>query len=306
MNKKIIFMGTPEVASNYLNALIENKYEIISVITQPPRKKNRGMKIEPSSVQKIANQNNIPVYTPQILDNKIFDIIKSYRPDLVIVMAYGLLIPSNFLDIPFYGFINVHLSLLPRWRGASPIEYALQNGDSKSGVSIIKMEEKLDAGPIITQKEIPINQNINKDNLLKLINDEGIKLLINILPKLFLDDVILKKQNEKKVKYAYKIHSEDRKINFKNTSSQIINKIRAFSIKPGAWFLYNSERIKIISAMKKNNEGKPGIILNKYFELGCLNGSILPTLLQREGKNIVKTEDFLRGFKFKVGDTLNE
>tara|TARA_Y100000590_G_C15745193_1_gene1021754 strand:+ start:6218 stop:7138 length:921 start_codon:yes stop_codon:yes gene_type:complete len=306
VNKKIIFMGTPLVATNYLKVLVEKKYNIVSVITQPPRKKNRGMKIDSSPVQKLANKYNIKVYTPEILDENIFNIIKSIKPDLIIVMAYGSLIPANILNLPLHGFINIHLSLLPRWRGASPIEYALQNDDNKSGVSIIKLTEKLDAGPIIAQNEFLIKKSINKDDLFISLNKIGCKLLIDTLPKLFSGKVDLQNQNEEKATYASKINTEDRKINFKLPCLEVINKIRAYSEKPGAWFLYNNERIKIISAVKKNNKGKPGTILNQNFELGCLDGCISPTFLQREGRNVVKIDDFLRGFHFNVGDILNE
>ena len=304
-DKKIIFMGTPLIAANYLNSLINNKYKVVSVFTQPPRKRNRGMKVQSSPVHELANHNNIKVNFPTRLDEEAFDLIKSYKPDLIIVMAYGLLIPTKILNFPQYGCINIHVSLLPRWRGASPIEHTLLNGDTETGITIIKLIEKLDAGPIIVQKKIPVVENINKDDLSDKLTQLGSDLLIDILPKLFADKIVMQDQNNKEATYAQKINSQMRKINFNLSTREVLNQIRAYATNPGAWFFYNNERIKIISASIQSNKGNPSTILNKQFELGCLDGSILPSYLQREGKKIMYIEDFLRGFSFTVGDSLN-
>ena len=304
-DKNIIFMGTPLIAANYLNSLINNKYKVVSVFTQPPRKRNRGMKVQSSPVHELANHNNIKVNFPTRLDEEAFDLIKSYKPDLIIVMAYGLLIPTKILNFPQYGCINIHVSLLPRWRGASPIEHTLLNGDTETGITIIKLIEKLDAGPIIVQKKIPVVENINKDDLSDTLTQLGSDLLIDILPKLFAEKIVMQDQNNKEATYAQKINSQMRKINFNLSTREVLNQIRAYATNPGAWFFYNNERIKIISASIQNNKGNPSTILNKQFELGCLDGSILPSYLQREGKKIMYIEDFLRGFSFTVGDSLN-
>ncbi|SVA05764.1 uncharacterized protein METZ01_LOCUS58618 [marine metagenome] len=298
-------MGTPLIATNYLNSLINNKYNVVSVFTQPPRKRNRGMKVQSSPVHELANHNNIKVNFPTRLDEEAFDLIKSYKPDLIIVMAYGLLIPTKILNFPQYGCINIHVSLLPRWRGASPIEHTLLNGDTETGITIIKLIEKLDAGPIIAQKKIPVVENINKDDLSDKLTQLGSDLLIDILPKLFADKIVMQDQNNKEATYAQKINSQMRKINFNLSTREVLNQIRAYATNPGAWFFYNNERIKIISASIQSNKGNPSTILNKQFELGCLDGSILPSYLQREGKKIMYIEDFLRGFSFTVGDSLN-
>ena len=183
-DKNIIFMGTPLIAANYLNSLINNKYNVVSVFTQPPKKRNRGMKVRSSPVHELANHNNIKVNFTTSLNEEAFDLIKSYKPDLIIVMAYGLLIPTKILNFPQYGCINIHVSLLPRWRGASPIEHTLLNGDTETGITIIKLIEKLDAGPIIVQKKILVVENINKDDLSDKLTEIGSDLLIDILPKL--------------------------------------------------------------------------------------------------------------------------
>ena len=304
--KKIIFMGTPYVSANYLNILIKNNYNIISSFTQPPRKKNRGMQLECSPVEILAKKNKITVNSPRKLDINSFEKIKLLKPDLIIVMAYGLLIPKEILNLPNYGCINVHVSLLPRWRGAAPIEHTLVNGDKKTGISIIKLTEKLDAGPIILQEEVQVEETTNKENLTNHLLKIGTKNLIYILPKLFSNNINFKKQNEKEATYANKINSEMRKINFNLSSEKIYNKIRAFSPNPGTWFFYNNERIKILSAKKSNKKGIPGTILNNNFEISCNDGSILPIYMQKEGKKSLFIDDFLRGFNFKVGDKLNE
>ena len=181
----------------------------------------------------------------------------------------------------------------------------LLNGDSETGISIIKLIEKLDAGPIIVQKKIPVLENINKDDLSDKLNKLGTNLLIDILPKLFEEQIVMQDQNHKEATYAKKINSQMRRINFNLSAREILNQIRAYATSPGAWFFYNNERIKIISASIQYNKGNPSTILNKRFELACLDGSILPSYLQREGKKIMHIEDFLRGFSFKVGDSLN-
>ena len=234
--KRIIFMGTPLIAAKYLSSLIDNKFNVVSVFTQPPRKRNRGMKVRSSPVHELANQNNIKVNFPTRLDEDAFGLIKSYKPDLIIVMAYGLLIPTKILNFPQYGCINIHVSLLPRWRGASPIEHTLLNGDTETGITIIKLIEKLDAGPIIVQKKIPVAENINKDDLSDKLTQFGSDLLIDILPKLFADKIVMQDQNNKEATYAQKINSQMRKINFNLSTREVLNQIRAYATKPGAWF----------------------------------------------------------------------
>jgi len=304
-DKKIIFMGTPLISAYFLNSLINHKYKIISVFTQPPRKKNRGMKIQSSPVHELANQNNIKVHSPNKLDEEIFSLVKSYKPDLIIIIAYGLLIPSSILNIPQYGCINIHFSLLPRWRGAAPIEHALLNGDTESGVSVIKLIEKLDAGPLLVQEKIQVDENINKGDLLIKLKKVGSNLLIDFLPNLFSSKIVIQNQKEEDATYAHKINSQMRKINFNLSSREVLNQIRAYSPYPGAWFLYKNERIKIISASIENNKGNPATILNDKFDLGCSDGSISPNYLQREGKKIMHLKDFLKGFSLIVGDSLN-
>ena len=305
INKKIVFMGTPDIAAQHLKILIENNMNVIGVFTQPPRKKNRGMRIEESEVHQIAKKNNIDVYCPTTIDKQVIEKTKNLDPDLIIVVAYGIILPKQFLNIPKYGCVNVHLSLLPRWRGAAPIEHTLLAGDDKSGISIISISPELDAGDILKQESFVLDENINSDELtLKLIN-LGKNTLMKTLPLLFENKLVGKKQDQNKVTYANKFLTEDRKINFNNLTEEVYNQIRAHGPKPGSWFTYKGERIKIIEAVKANQIGESSTILNKDFMIACKDGAILPKLIQREGKKVVSLDDFLRGFSFSILDKLN-
>ena len=208
-SRRIIFMGTPEISSIYLQSLIDSDQNIIAVFTQPPRKKGRGMKIQQSPVHKLAEDNSISVFTPTDLNLNIpLNKIKELKPDLIVIMGYGLKIPKNILDLPEYGCINIHVSLLPRWRGASPIEYTLLNGDKEAGITIFKLIEKMDAGPIIFQDSIAIDNKINKDDLTTKLNNIGKKSLIKILPNIFDNKIKFKDQDNNKVTYTKKIFQE--------------------------------------------------------------------------------------------------
>ena len=304
-DKKIIFMGTPDIAAQHLNVLFKKNLNIVGVFTQPPRKKNRGMRIEKSEVHQIAEKNNIEVFYPTSIDVTVIEKVKSLEPDLIIVIAYGIILPSKFLNIPKYGCINIHVSLLPRWRGAAPIEHALLAGDEKTGISVISISPKLDAGDILMQESFAVDKDINSDDLTINLTNLGKKTLMETLPLLFENKLIRKKQDESKVTYANKFISEDRKINFYNSSDDVYNHIRAHGPKPGSWFTYRGERIKIIKAKKINELGKSSTILNKDFMIACKDGAILPLLIQREGKKVVSLDDFLRGFTFSIQDKLN-
>ena len=304
-DKKIIFMGTPDIAAQHLNILIENNLNIVGIFTQPPRKKNRGMRIEKSDVHQIADKNNIEVFYSSTIDDTVIQQVKSLEPDLIIVIAYGIILPSSFLNIPKYGCINIHVSLLPRWRGAAPIEHALLAGDDKTGISIISVSPKLDAGDILMQESFTLDKDINRDELTLNLTNLGKKTLMKTLPLLFQNKLIRKKQDESKVTYANKFLSEDRKINFYNSTDDVFNHIRAHGPKPGSWFTYKGERIKIIKAKKINELGESSTILNKDFMIACKDGAILPEFIQREGKKVVSLDDFLRGFTFSIYDKLN-
>lgn len=305
-NKKIIFMGSPQIASIYLDSLMKNKYNVIAAYSQAPKKKGRGMKVQQSAVHQLALLNDIDIFTPSdFLQDHEKKNLEKLNPDLIIVMAYGLKLPKFVLDFPRLGCINIHVSLLPRWRGAAPIEHALLNGDKKTGISIFKLVEEMDAGPIIINETIEISNNINKDKLIEQLNILGTKLLNSILPNILNEKITYKNQDENKITYAPKISTDMRKLDFNQTIEIIHNKIRAFASKPSAWFFYNNERIKIIDAIFVKGEWKSSTVINNLFHIGCKDGKICPTIIQREGKKPMKLEEFLRGFVFDVDTKIN-
>ena len=305
-SQRIIFMGTPGLAVPYLKSLLENNFNVVAVYTQPPRPRDRGMEIKPSPIQVFAEINQIPLNIPSSLNSsEEINKFKHLKSDLVVVMGYGIFLPKSFLEVPIFGCINVHLSLLPKWRGASPVEYSLLSGESETGVTIFKLNNKLDSGPIITSKKCEITDSITKIQLQEKLNNIGSKLLIETLPYYFSEKFELQSQDNSKATYASKINSSDTKINFYYNSLEVYNKIRAFSPKPGAWFTYKNERIKILSCSIESNKGTSSVILSKDFIIGCNDQSIKPIIVQREGKNIMNIEEFLKGFSFNVGEKVN-
>ena len=299
-------MGSPQVASEYLQIILGNNLNVVGVYTQPPRPKGRGMNIQNSPVHNEALKQKIPVFHPEnFKDNENIESFIELNPDLVIVMAYGILLSNKILNLPRFGCINIHVSLLPRWRGAAPVEHALLNGEKKTGVTIFKLVDKLDAGPIISQVSILIDESLDKNELFNKLNNIGKELIINILPNYFDNKIILKDQNEQDATYASKINSKITQINFNENVKNVFNKIRAFSPKPGAWFLFNNERIKIISCKKTIEKSIPSKIINEHFHIGCNDGIIVPIVIQREGKKPMEIKEFLRGFTFSVGQTIN-
>ena len=299
-------MGSPQIASEYLQILLKNNLNVIGIFTQPPRPKGRGMNIQNSPVHDEALKQKIPVFYPEnFKDNKSIELFKKLNPDLVIIMAYGILLPNKILNLPTFGCINIHVSLLPRWRGAAPVEYALLNGDKKTGVTIFKLIDKLDAGPIISQVSVLVDKNLSKNELFNKLNSIGKELIIKILPNYFENKIILENQNEQKATYAPKITSKTTKISFDENVTNVYNKIRAFSPKPGAWFLFKDERIKIISCKKIIGNPSPSKIINKHFHIGCNDGAIIPIVIQREGKKPMEIKEFLKGFTFSVGQIIN-
>ena len=304
--RNIVFMGTPQISSIYLDFLIRKKYNVVAVYTQPAKKKGRGMKIEQSPVHCLASLHNIEIFTPlSFLKEQEKNNLKKLKPDLIIVMAYGLKLPKYILDLPKLGCINIHVSLLPRWRGAAPIEYSLLSGDKKTGISIFKLIEEMDAGPIIVNKSIEITNSMNKDKLIKKLNIIGVELLDSILPNILNDKIKYQNQDDNIATYAPKISSNMRQLDFNNSIEVLHNKIRAFSFKPSAWFLYKNERIKVIEADFVKGKWKPSMIINELFHIGCQDGKMCPKIIQREGKKPMKLEDFLRGFAFEIDTKIN-
>jgi methionyl-tRNA formyltransferase len=303
MALKIIFMGTPNFALPILKSVNESKHKILEVYTQPPTKKNRGLKIQNSSVHICATELNIPVRHPiSLKDNHEIEYIKKLKPDVVIVVAYGQILPEKLLKIGKILFINIHASLLPKWRGAAPIQRAIMNMDHESGISIMKIVPKLDSGPVLLKSKIKIFQDTTYEELAKKMSKLGSKLILDALKLLEEKQAIFIEQDESKASYAKKIKKSECKINWNKNANEVIAKINALNSNLGSWFEINGNRIKIIEAKEvKNKKGKPGILLDKNFTIACSNNAIQILKLKKEGKQQTTAEEFLRGTKIKIG-----
>ena len=297
-------MGTPMFAVPILKSLYQNGYPISHVYTQPPKRSQRGQKINKSPVQGIAETLNLEFRVPKLLKDNIeeYNFFKKINADLAIVVAYGQIIPKKFLDLSKKGFINVHASILPLWRGAAPIQRSIMNLDKKTGISIMKISEKLDAGPICNVYKIDLENNLNaKDVSEKLSRMASEKILDNI------DDILEDKakfveQDHSKATYASKIEKIEGNINWNDTAEYIIGKINGLYPTPGAFFTYNGERYKILKAEIGAGNGKPGEIISDYLEVACSGkNSIKIKEIQRQGKMVQKIGEFMLGSQIKKG-----
>ena len=306
MSFKIVFMGTPEFSIPTLEALINNKFEILSIYTQPPKKSKRGQKINISSVQKFSEKNNLTVRNPENLNNdEEYNFIKSLSADIAVVVAYGKLIPTNILKTTRLGFVNIHASLLPKWRGAAPIQRAIMNNETLTGISIMKMNEKLDAGPICNQYSINILKNENSEDLSIRLSNLASQKIFEDIDNIFEGKAVFKEQDHSKSTYAKKIKKEEGKINWQDSNEQIIGKINGLYPNPGGWFIFNGERYKILRAEISNLKGKPGQVLSQNLDIGCGNSSIKILEIQRQGKRVQKSKEFLLGNSIIKGSNLN-
>ena len=306
MSFKIVFMGTPEFSLPTLEALIENKFNVVSVYTQPPTKSKRGQKINVSPIEEFSKKNKINFKNPINLNSdEELKIFKELSPDIVVVVAYGQIISKNFLNIAKFGFINIHASLLPKWRGAAPIQRAIMNGDKKIGVSIMKIEEKLDRGPVLASKEIELGQNATHGEIEKTLSVMGANLLVENLKRLESDNSKFIGQVHSEATYAKKIDKGETKINWSLDATKVLAHIHGLSPIPGAWFEYENERFKVLRAKISTVNGKPSYVLDDNLTVACKSNSIQILELQRQGKNKQTAKEFLLGKKINSGSILN-
>ena len=302
MSLNVIFMGTPEFSLPTLEELIKNNFNILTIYTQPPKRSKRGQKINPSPIEEFSRKKNLNLRSPSSLNNEEeLKFFKNLSPDLVVVVAYGQIIPKNFLEIPKLGFINIHASLLPKWRGAAPIQRAIMNQDKKIGVSIMKIEEKLDSGPVLSFKEIELNQNSTYGEIEKKLSIFGANLLVETLKKLSAKKIEFKKQDDSKVTYARKISKDETRINWNLEADKIIAHIHGLSPSPGAWFEYKGDRFKVFKVTKSSLSGKPGTVMNENLNVACKSNSVQILELQKQGKKKQTVKEFLLGYKIDKG-----
>ncbi len=307
MSFKIVFMGTPSFSVPILKAINNSNHKIIEVYTQPPNKKNRGLKIQNSAVHDYAEKLNIQVRCPVKLDEESeINHLKKLKPDLVVVVAYGKILPEKLLNIKNLIFLNVHASLLPRWRGAAPIQRAIMKGDKETGISIMKIVPKLDAGPVLIQSKILISKEINYKEISEKMSDLGAKLIVDAIELIKNNKAKFIPQDETKVIYAKKIEKMESKINWNENAEEILAKIRAFYPNPGTWFDLNGTRIKITKAIAVEKSGKAGAIIdaNKMI-IACKKKAVQILELKKEGKKLMQVNEFLKGNKIKIGQILS-
>ena len=305
MSLKIVFMGTPEFSVPTLNLLIKNKFNVVKVYTQPPKKSKRGQKINPSPIEVYCKKNNISFKSPEILNvEEELKAFKELSANLAIVVAYGKIIPKIFLNTVKFGFINIHASLLPKWRGAAPIQRAIMNEDKNIGVSIMKIEEKLDKGPVLASKEFKLNKNESHGEIEKKLSLEGANLLIQSLKLIENGNSKFIEQDDSKATYAKKIDKNEAKINWNKDANKVLAHIHGLSPNPGAWFEFDKERYKVLKAKISTENGKFGYVLDDNLTIGCESGAIQILELQRQGKNKQTVKEFLLGKKIKKGAIL--
>ena len=307
MLKKIVFMGTPIFAVPILKSLYQNGYHVSVVYTQPPQKSQRGQKINKSLIQSLSETLNIKFRTPLSLKNnrEEYEYLKKLDADLGIVVAYGQIIPNEILNLTKKGFINIHASLLPKWRGAAPIQRSIINLDKQTGITIMKINNKLDSGPIFNSYKIDISNNENAEIISNKLSLLGAEKILDNIDNILDDEIEFKEQNHADATYANKIEKLEGKIDWNSKAENIIGKINGLYPSPGAWFIYKGERFKILKAEISEGKGKPGIILDKYFKVACNNKSIKILEIQRQGKRPQKINEFMLGSQIKEGSNLN-
>ncbi len=300
--KRIVFMGTPDFAVNILQGLLE-KYQVVGVVSQPDKKIGRKQILTPTPVKRVAMDHNIKVLQPSNI-RKEYQEILDLNPDIIITCAYGQIIPKEILENPPFGCINVHASLLPKLRGGAPIHKAIINGDSKTGVTIMYMEEKLDSGDMIASKETPITMDDNLESLHDRLSMMGKELLLDILPSIFNQTSQRIRQNEEDATYAFNITREEEHICFSKTKLEIFNQVRGLNPVPGAYCLFNQEVLKIyntdLSSKKSLTEKSIGEITSIYkngIGVKVKDGELIITEIKPFGKKRMLMKDYLNGVK---------
>ena len=299
---RVIFMGSPDFAVPTLDALVTAGHEVVVAYTQPPRPAGRGKQIQPTAVEERARALGIDVRSPKSLKNAEEQAaFAALQADVAVVAAYGLILPQAVLDAPKRGCINVHASLLPRWRGAAPVQRAIMAGDELTGVTIMQVELGLDSGPMLLKREVPVGAK-NAEQLTEELAQIGAQMVVEYLadPDLYPPEP----QNENEVTYAAKIRKEEARIDWAFPALQILHQIRGLAPFPGAWFEADGERTKLLDAEVVEGDGQPGEVLDDNLRIACGEGALQPLLVQRAGKGAMTAVELLRGFAITKGTIL--
>jgi methionyl-tRNA formyltransferase len=309
MRLRIIFMGTPDFAVPTLRAILEAGHEVVAVYSQPPRAAGRGMALRKSPVQQAAEETGLAVLTPERLKSAEESArFASLTPDVAVVVAYGLILPKPILDAPKHGALNLHASLLPRWRGAAPINRAIMAGDTETGVAVMRITEGLDAGPVCLEARAPIGADETAGELHDALATCGARLMVHALSALEGGGLDCRPQAEGGVTYAEKIDPAETRIDWSRPAREVHNLIRGLSPYPGAWFEIDlngkPERIKALRSTLANGSGAPGLALDNKLTIACGEGAVRLVEVQRAAKRPMSADDFLRGATIAHGTVL--
>ena len=299
---RIIFMGSPDFAVPTLDALVEAGHEVVVAYTQPPRPAGRGKGERPTPVEERARELGIEVRSPKSLRGEAEqDAFAELEADIAVVAAYGLILPQPILDAPMLGCLNVHASLLPRWRGAAPVQRAIMAGDECTGVTIMQMEAGLDTGPMLLKRAVEIEDK-NAAQLTEDLAKLGASMMVEVLTDLPGFEPI--PQPDEGVTYAAKIKKEEARIDWSRPAAELVRHVQGLAPFPGAWFEVGGERIKLLAADKAGGHGQPGEVLDDQLTIACGNGVLSPALVQRAGKGAMGRDELLRGFAIPKGTIL--
>jgi len=303
---RLVFLGTPDFAVASLARIVDDGHDVAAVYSQPPRRAGRGMAVRASAVARFAETHRLPVRTPATLKTpEEQDALASLEADAAVVVAYGLLLPAAILAAPRLGCYNVHASLLPRWRGAAPIQRAIMAGDAITGVSIMRMTQGLDEGPVCLAESIPITPGTTADALHDELAALGADLMSRALAGLAAGKLDCAPQPTEGVTYARKIDKSETRIDFANSPADVLNHVHGLSPHPGAWFaLPSGPRVKVLKAEVSEGSGPPGTVLDDALSVACREGAVRLLVLQREGKSPASAPDFLRGLAVAPGTRL--
>lgn len=306
--KRIVFMGTPSISAKVLNGLISNGYNIVAVIAQPDRPVGRKKILEPVPTKVVAEKYNIPVFQPIKIRND-FEFVRELKPDLIVTLAYGQIVPQELLDIPLYGAVNLHGSLLPKYRGAAPIQYALMNNDKETGMTLMKMVKAMDAGEMYDVEKVQISETDNSTSLFEKMGDAALNLILRDLPLLFEGKLKGVEQDESKVSFCPSIKPEEEKIDLLKSKEEIFGYIRALSDIPGAYLYLDDQKLKIFESkiVSENVSHTVGEIIKADktgLEIQLSNGVLSILSLQKEGKNRMDYKSFINGNPNLVGKIL--
>ena len=303
----LVFMGTPEFAAAILGGLVASGHRLHAVYTQPPRPAGRGHRLQASPVQLLAEQIGLPVHSPANLRDEAAQAeFAAIGADAVVVAAYGLILPPPILAAPRLGCLNVHASLLPRWRGAAPIQRALLAGDRETGITIMQMDQGLDTGPILLQRAVPILPDTNAGQLTGTLAELGARLMPEALDEVAAGRITPHPQPEEGVTHAPKIRREEARLDWRHPADALEHQVRAFAPAPCAWFTGGGERIRVLQAQAESEAPNvpPGTVIDDRLAIACGNGVFRPLRLQRPGRAALDADAFLRGFPIPAGTLL--